>query len=275
MTSLLVAGLCALLVAGQHASGRRRAEQQPTSLHRWLICSQSCQTADALYGACEPAHRCPDHRLRASSFVTLCELGLGHQAVCCPWVRQERVHQHELIQCGRLCATDRSKRALYGTCLYRDECPANRRRLVGRLSACTSAGFRGRVCCPFQPPVLVAKNQLNITHLNGLKSTSPFDNRASSGSALFGFMWPMLLGNSGGDSFLTGVPSKMEETGVLAERRPVLPAAQLLGTESRTCELLSGLPAVEHACRRGQRQHQHLLQTNWVYTMVFVYSAFV
>ncbi|KAF0294814.1 hypothetical protein FJT64_007595 [Amphibalanus amphitrite] len=40
---------------------------------------------------------------------------------------------------------------------------------------------------------------------------------ASSGSALFGFMWPMLLGNSGGDSFLTGVPSKMEETGVLAE----------------------------------------------------------
>ncbi|KAF0290636.1 hypothetical protein FJT64_011186 [Amphibalanus amphitrite] len=39
----------------------------------------------------------------------------------------------------------------------------------------------------------------------------------SSGSALFGFMWPMLLGNSGGDSFLTGVPSKMEETGVLAE----------------------------------------------------------
>ncbi|XP_043189301.1 transmembrane protease serine 9-like isoform X2 [Amphibalanus amphitrite] len=177
MTSLLVAGLCALLVAGQHASGRRRAEQQPTSLHRWLICSQSCQTADALYGACEPAHRCPDHRLRASSFVTLCELGLGHQAVCCPWVRQERVHQHELIQCGRLCATDRSKRALYGTCLYRDECPADRRRLVGRLSACTSAGFRGRVCCPFQPPVLVAKNQLNITHLNGLKSTSPFDNR--------------------------------------------------------------------------------------------------
>ncbi|KAF0308973.1 Integrin beta-PS [Amphibalanus amphitrite] len=40
---------------------------------------------------------------------------------------------------------------------------------------------------------------------------------ASSGSALFGFMWPMLLGNSGGDSFLTGVPSKMEETGVLAD----------------------------------------------------------
>ncbi|KAF0314015.1 hypothetical protein FJT64_015497 [Amphibalanus amphitrite] len=39
---------------------------------------------------------------------------------------------------------------------------------------------------------------------------------ASSGSALFGFMWPMLLGNSGGDSFLAGVPSKMEETGVLA-----------------------------------------------------------
>ncbi|KAF0313926.1 hypothetical protein FJT64_015546 [Amphibalanus amphitrite] len=58
-------------------------------------------------------------------------------------------------------------------------------------------------------------------------------------------------------------------------RRPVLPAAQLLCTESRTCELLSGLPAVEHACRRGQRQHQRLLQTNWVYTMVFVYSAFV
>lgn len=33
-------------------------------------------------------------------------------------------------------------------------------------------------------------------------------------------MWPMLLGNSGGDSFLTGVPSKMEETGVLAESLP-------------------------------------------------------
>ena len=55
----------------------------------------------------------------------------------------------------------------------------------------------------------------------------------------------------------------------------MLPAAQLLGTESRTCQLLSGLPAVDHLCRRGQRQHVRLVQTNWIYTVVFVYTAFV
>ena len=58
-------------------------------------------------------------------------------------------------------------------------------------------------------------------------------------------------------------------------RRPVLRAAQLLGTDTQTGQLLADLPTVEHLCRRGQRQHQRLLQTNWVYMLVFVYTAFI
>ena len=58
-------------------------------------------------------------------------------------------------------------------------------------------------------------------------------------------------------------------------RRPILTAAQLLGTSWRTCELLSGLGAVERLCRRGQRLHQRLVQTNWLYMLLFVYGAFV